>query len=114
MLRHWFFAAVLTGLSAWVAYPAQAATLTFDFDTGTPALVAGTSIPLDQATGGVTAHFSSPPAGSFSVQNAASTGYTLSQFSGNYLSPNLILPEKCPPDTVPLDVRVLRRAWRKL
>jgi hypothetical protein len=88
MLRHWFFAAVLTGLSAWVVYPAQAATLTFDFDTGTPALVAGTSIPLDQATGGVSAHFSSPPAGSFSVQNAASTGYTLSQFSGNYLSPN--------------------------
>jgi hypothetical protein len=67
-------------------------TATFDFDTGTPTLFTGQGLPLDQTSGGVTAHFSSPTvgAGGFSVQSDASTQYHLSQFSGNYLWPNSV------------------------
>jgi hypothetical protein len=64
--------------------------VTFDFDTGTPALSAGQSTPLDQTSGGVTTHFSSPSDPAFSVQNHDTTFFTLSQFSGLYLYPNNI------------------------
>lgn len=66
--------------------------MTFDFDTGTPPLSTGQSTPLDQTSGGVTAHFSSPTvgAGGFSVQSDATTQYHMSQFSGNYLWPNSV------------------------
>jgi hypothetical protein len=67
---------------------AEAQVVTFDFDTGTPALTTGQSVPLDQTSGGVTAHFSSPQGVAFSVQNDASTLFTMSQFLGNYLYPN--------------------------
>ncbi len=67
--------------------PAWAASATFDFDTGTPALGAGQNAPFDQTSGGVTAHFSAS-SGSFSVQNAVTAGLTLSQFFGNFLYPN--------------------------
>lgn len=74
------------------AFCAQSQTVTFDFDTGTPALTAGQSVPFDQTAGGLTAQFSSPsgqPIGSaFSIQNSGSTGWRLSRFSGNYLAPN--------------------------
>ncbi len=70
----------------------QTQTVTFDFDTGAPALSSGQSTPLDQTAGGLTAHFSSPTvgAGGFSVQSDATTQFHLSQFSGHYLYPNTI------------------------
>jgi len=72
-----------------LAFTASAgATVTFNFDTGTPTLSTGQNVPLDQTSGGVTAHFSSPSGMAFSVQSNATTSYTLSQFSGNYLWPN--------------------------
>ncbi|MFO1433052.1 MAG: PEP-CTERM sorting domain-containing protein [Candidatus Competibacteraceae bacterium] len=79
---------VLATLGCWRAYPASATPLTFDFDTGTPPLTVGMTIPLTQEVGGVTAQFSSPSGGAFSVQTDSSTHFTLSQFSGNYLYPN--------------------------
>lgn len=84
---------ILLGL--WPAYSAKASTITFDFDSGTPTLVAGENIPLDQTSGGLTAHFSFPSGfgfGGYSVQNASSTQFVLSQFSGNYLYPNSLDP----------------------
>ena len=80
-----FFSVVF---GSWIARPAKADTATFDFDTGTPATFAGEGIPLDQTSGGVTAHFSSPQGSVFSIQNDGSTQFHLSQFSGNYLYPN--------------------------
>ncbi len=62
--------------------------MSFDFDTATPSLAAGQSIPFDQATGAVTAHFSSPQGAVFSVQSDASTGWRMSQFSGLYIYTN--------------------------
>lgn len=67
--------------------PVHAASAAFDFDTGTPTLSLGQNVPLDQTSGGVTANFSAATGG-FSVQSSASTFFTLSQFSGNYLYPN--------------------------
>lgn len=70
--------------------PGGSVTLTFDFDTGSPALPAQMSnTPFEQTVGGVTADFSSPsdPA-AFSIQNYDTTFFTLSEFSGNYLYPN--------------------------
>jgi hypothetical protein len=63
---------------------AEGQTVTFDFDAGTPPLTAGQTLPLDQTSGGITAHFTGP----FSVQSDATTHFILSQFSGNYLYPN--------------------------
>jgi uncharacterized protein (TIGR03437 family) len=64
-------------------------TVTFDFDTGTPALTAGvSSLPFDQTSGAITAHFSSPSGPVFSIQSNATTGWTMSKFSGNYLYDN--------------------------
>lgn len=70
--------------------PATAQTITFDFDTGTPGLSTGQTVPFDQAAGGITASFSSPsgPPAPFSVQTDASTSYKLSKFSGKYVYPN--------------------------
>jgi hypothetical protein len=62
--------------------------VTFDFEIGTPTLTTGQSVPFDQTSGGVTAHFSSPQGAVFSVQTDVSTGFTLSQFSGRYLYDN--------------------------
>ena len=65
----------------------------FDFDTSAPAVVPGQGLPLIQTSGGVTAQFSSQIGlNGFSIQSDASTGFTLSQFSGNYLNPNGINP----------------------
>ncbi len=63
-------------------------TVTFDFDTGTPSLSIGQGIPIDQTSGGTTAHFSSPNGSVFSIQSDASTGWHMSQFSGHYLYDN--------------------------
>jgi len=64
-------------------------TITYDFDTGLPALLRGQSTPFAQTSGSMTAHFSSPsdPA-AFSIQSYETTFYKLSQFSGNYLNDN--------------------------
>jgi hypothetical protein len=64
---------------------AAAQTVAFDFDNAAPALATGQNIPFDQTAGGITAHFSSPQGAVFSVQSDATTGWKLSQFSGNYL-----------------------------
>ena len=61
-------------------------TVTFDFDSGTPALVAGNSAPLDQVVGGVTAHIASK-VGGFSVQNGTTAHYSVSTFTNNFLYP---------------------------
>ncbi len=85
-------ALLIAALSLGPALSSKAATVTFDFDTGTPPLSTGQSTPLDQTSGGVTAHCSSPTvgAGGFSVQSDATTQYHMSQFSRNYLWPNSV------------------------
>jgi hypothetical protein len=70
--------------------PEGSVTVTYDFDTGSPALAPQMSnTPLEQTVGGVTAHFSSPwdPA-AYSIQNQDTTFFVLPQFSGNYLYQN--------------------------
>lgn len=69
---------------------APAQSVTFDFDTGTPALIQRQNLPLSQTAGGITAQFSAV-AGSFSIQTDISTGFHLAQFSGKYLYPNNLL-----------------------
>lgn len=66
-----------------------ATTISFDFDRGLPVLSVGQSMPFDQTSGGVTAHFTSPsdPA-AFSVQSHDTTFLMLPQFSGKYLYPS--------------------------
>jgi hypothetical protein len=83
---------LIAALSVWPRCYANAQTVTFDFDTGIPALSTGQSLPFDQQSGGITAHFSSPTvgAGGFSVQSDATTQYRMSQFSANYLWPNSV------------------------
>ncbi len=80
-------ALVVAAFGSWPAYSAGT-TVTFDFDTGTPALIIGQNVPFDQTSLGVTAHFSSPQGPAFSVQSDASTGFNLSQFSGHYVYDN--------------------------
>jgi hypothetical protein len=70
------------------ACAAHATTVTFDLDTGAPTLSTGQSIPFDQTTAGLTAHFSSPQGAAFSIQTDGSTQFSLSQFSGHYLYDN--------------------------
>ena len=86
------FLAVLISIAAATATFVRAATpftVSFDFDTGTPSLSMGQSIPFNQTSGEVTAYFSSPsgPA-AFSIQSDSTTFYKLSQFSGKYLYDN--------------------------
>ena len=59
----------------------------FDFDSGTPSLAVHTPAPFDQTVAGLTATFSSPDANPPSVENAGSTSYILTAFSGKYLAP---------------------------
>ena len=80
-----YFLAAIFALSA---VSARAQSVTFNFDTGTPTLAVGQNVPFDQTSGGITAHFSSPSGGAFSVQTDLSTGWHLSQFSGHYLNDN--------------------------
>ena len=57
----------------------------FDFDSSPTPSIPGAPLPLDQMAGGITANFSTPDAGGFTIGNAALTGYTLSRFGGKYL-----------------------------
>ncbi len=92
-MKMWPVAVVLLLVGLWPIHSAEALTVTFDFDTGTPPLSAGIGTPLDQTKTGVSAHFSSPSDSigqGYSVQNAGTTFWTLSLFSGNYLIPNSV------------------------
>ena len=84
-------ALLVLATAMWWNPPASAAPspIAFDFDTGAPTLSEGQNTPLDQTSGGVTAHFSSPsdPA-TYSVQSYGTTFLVLSQFSGKYLFDN--------------------------
>ncbi|MEN8614421.1 hypothetical protein ABFB09_03925 [Dehalogenimonas sp. THU2] len=68
--------------------PVVNGTFTFDFDTGSPVLGVGQSIPFSQTVGGVVTEFSSTFGAAYSIQNQASTDFILSQFSGKYLYDN--------------------------
>ncbi len=70
-------------------FVADPASVTFDFDTGTPVLSGGMATPLDQSAGGLTAHFSATNDPAFSVGAVASSGWFVSRFSGKYLTPTL-------------------------
>ncbi len=74
------------GLCLVMSQPAASqSSVTFDLDTGTPALGTGQSVPFSQAAGGMTAQFSSPSGSVFSIQTDASTTFHMSRFSGHYL-----------------------------
>jgi len=64
-------------------------TIVFDFDPGSPLLVATQGTPFNQTLNGLTASFSSPsdPA-AFSVKSYDAESLKLSQFSGKYLYDN--------------------------
>ena len=64
--------------------------VTFDFDTGAPALVIGQNTPLSQSSGGITAYFTSvSDPNKFSVQSLfTNPNIQLSKFSGRYLYDN--------------------------
>ncbi len=65
---------------------------TFDFDSGTPLVSSGQTMPSVLSANGVTAHFNSPTpgAGGFSIQSDSTTFFRMSQFNGNYLYPNSV------------------------
>ncbi len=69
---------------------AATAPVTFDFDTGTPALVIGQNTPLSQSSGGMTAYFTSvSDPNKFSVQSLfTNPNIQLSKFSSRYLYDN--------------------------
>lgn len=77
-------------------YTSLAGTNTIDFDNCFPQNMLNISTPINQTCGVLTAHFSSPldgyQGGGYSVQNAGTTFWILSQFSGNYLVPNSLNP----------------------
>jgi hypothetical protein len=90
-------ASLLLVLSSGVVNAAAPITVTFDFDTGTPALYVRQPTPFNQTISGVTANFSSPtdlpsnPA--FSVQNldslaTTSTVINSTHFTGLFLWPS--------------------------
>lgn len=82
-------ACLILGLCLVLPRPAASqATVTFNFDTGTPVLTLGQSTPFDQTSGGLTAPFSSPSGAAYSVQSEATTHWRLPRFSSNYLNDN--------------------------
>lgn len=87
-METWHSVLLIAVLGTWSAHCAKAQTVIFNFDTGTPTLARGQNLPFDQTAGGITAQFSSPSGAAFSVQSDATTGWKLSQFSGNYLYDN--------------------------
>ena len=86
LARNALAALVVAGL--WLGTPpfAAAQPVTFDFDSGVPALTAFLPLPIYQTAGGITARFS-PISGGYSLQTDGTLPYHLSQFSGKYLWP---------------------------
>ena len=82
-LRSFFL--VLSLCAALPRPAASQATVTFNFDNGSPVVLTGQLVPLDQTVAGLTASFTSPNGPVYLVQSEASTGNRLTQFSGNYL-----------------------------
>ena len=85
-IRYWVVIVVAVALL--FPWSAGAQPVTFDFDTGAPSLSAGQGIPMNQASAGIVATFSSPQGSVFSVQSDASTQWHMSQFSGLYMYDN--------------------------
>lgn len=94
-MKAWYCLLLLL-ISACFAPSMAASTVTFNFDTCIPQTIVYHGTPLDQACSGLSAHFSSPhdgwQGGGYSVQNAGTTFWNLSQFSGNYLVPSGLDP----------------------
>lgn len=78
---------VLTNRALLANFTPDVTSVTFDFDTGTPGVTNGQSLPFAQTSGGLTAQFSSAAGPAFAIQTDATTGYRLSKFAGNYLYP---------------------------
>ena len=76
-----FFWQSLVFLILALTQPAPAASVMFDFETGSPLLATHQGLPRNQTMGGVTAFFTGP----FSVQSDSTTGWTLSLFFQKYL-----------------------------
>jgi hypothetical protein len=87
MMKTWRAVILTTALVLWSVCGSRAQDIQFDFDTGSPSLGVGQSVPLTQTVGGLTASFSAPFL-AFSVQTEASAGLTLSQFFGKFIYPN--------------------------
>lgn len=71
--------------------PTNDATITFNFDKGSPVLVETQNTPFNQTVGNLTAFFSSPSDKSraaFSIQSYSTTFVSLSKFSGKWLYDN--------------------------
>jgi hypothetical protein len=73
-----------------MTFPVYGELVTFDFDSGTPALGLYKPTPFDVLAGSVVAQFSSPGQGgasspAFSIQHQNTTFYSLSTFQGKYL-----------------------------
>jgi len=81
--RLWISIAILS--SSFIVR-ASAGTITYNFDTGTPALSAGNSAPITQTVNGLTATFN----GAYSIQDNSTynSPYVIPTFSGLYLNPN--------------------------
>ena len=88
--------ALALGLVLALASASSASTIVFDLDNCVPNDILYHSTPLDQTCSGVLGHFSSTTDGQynggFSVQNASTTGWVLSLFTGNYLMPDSLTP----------------------
>jgi hypothetical protein len=88
--------ALLLAISFSLVPFAVAGTVTSDFDTCSPQNIVYHGTPLVQTCAGVTFQFTSThdgwQGGGYSVQNAGTTFWTLSLFSGNYLMPNGLDP----------------------
>jgi len=70
-------------------FTTDATSVTFDFDTATPALTNAQPAPLSQTVGGLTATFASSLEPGFQVQSDTNLFWLLTKLSGNFLYPNL-------------------------
>jgi hypothetical protein len=88
----WSSTLLLAMLGLALPFPARALSVTFDFDSGTPAPALGKTTPFSYDSNGVTATFNSTAANGLSVQdpNGVPGTATLSLFSGRFLCPNSI------------------------
>ncbi|MFZ4768307.1 MAG: InlB B-repeat-containing protein, partial [Roseimicrobium sp.] len=69
-------------------FAAEVSGIRFDFDNGDPVLALHAAVPFAQTVEGITATFNTPNTNPPTVETDASTGRTLSQFSGKYLAPS--------------------------